>query len=98
MPNDESDPQLSASPLSPLAEAQASSIDELMERIDSKLVLGMPKEIEWKDVEDLAQYLFSQRRLFVQLQQENIRPSRSRLTPKVNPKDRLKQLEGELEY
>lgn len=83
---------------SPLWEADPKAIDRLMERIDSKLVIGMPKEIEWQDVEDLAKYLFAQRKLFVQLQLENIKPSRKKLTPKGDPKEALRQLESELEY
>lgn len=84
---------------SPLQEADPKAIDRLMDRIDSKLVIGMPKEIEWQDVEDLAQYLFSQRRLFVQLQLENIKPSRKKLSAvKGDPKEALRQLEAELEY
>jgi hypothetical protein len=69
-----------------------------MERIDSKLALGMPKDIEWKDVEDLAEYLISQRKLFVQLQLENIKPSKKKLTPKGDPKQALRDIESQLEY
>ena len=86
---------------SPLWEADPKAIDRLMERIDSKLVIGMPKEIEWQDVEDLANYLFSQRKLFVQLQLENIKQSRKKLSGvkiKGQPEEVLRKLEAELEY
>jgi hypothetical protein len=88
-PNDQTQTQ------SPLLEADPRSIDELMARIDENLVKGMPREIKWEDVEALSAYLRSQRKLFVQLQQQNIKPSRSKL--KKSPRDLSEALKN-LEY
>lgn len=65
-----------------------------MERIDSNLVQGMPREINLRDVDEVAAYLRDQRHLFAKLQQENIKPSRAKLkNPPKNLSEALKDLE-----
>ena len=84
--NPPSPPQLASEPnskpnsdlqTSPLSEAEPESLDELFSRIDSKLVLGIPKEITEDDISRVVDYYRDLRVKFVQDQANFVKPGRA---------------------
>lgn len=79
MASDNADPLVPVPGTSPLLEADPTSLDELWDRIDKKLVAGLPQEITDHDYLAVATRLRAQRDKYIQQQTEAaLKPKRTR--------------------
>ena len=78
---------------SPLYEADPDSLGELFARIDKKLVLGIPREINEFEIESVVEYYLKERVRFMYDLEHNIKTPRERKSKPSTLSEALKNLD-----
>ncbi len=96
MPEDKTNAPVGANTnisVSPLSEADPTSLDELFLRIDKKLILGIPREITEFEIESVVEYYLKERTRFIYDLEHNIKTPKERKSKPKNLHEALKNLD-----